>query len=99
MHSRSFGEYGMNWGRKCVPDGEGVVLYEVLVDGAARQAVGVAKSEILTTHGAAKSTERSLSFSLPAVLDCWSRQRFAMSMVLRLLDRLMARPGDLEPVW
>ena len=55
--------------------------------------------EMLTRRGAVMSTERPLSFSLPAVLDCWSRQHFAISMVLRLLDGLMARPGGLEPVW
>lgn len=77
----------------------GVAFREVLVDGVARHAVGVAISEMLTRCGAAMPTERPLSFSLPAVLDCWSRQRFAISMVLRLLDGLMARPGGLEPVW
>lgn len=59
----------------------------------------LAMFEMLTRRGAVMSTERSLSFSLPAVLDCWSRQRFAISMVLRLLDGFMARPGGLEPVW
>lgn len=90
---------GANRGRRCVQDGEGVAFREVLVDGVARHAVGVAISEMLTRCGAAMPTERFLSFSLPAVLDCWSRQRFAISMVLRLLDGLMARPGGLEPVW
>lgn len=89
----------MNWGRKRVRDDEGVVFREVVVDGAARHAVGVAISEMLTRRGAVVSTERSLSFSLPAVLDCWSRQCFAISMVLQLLHGLMARPGGLEPVW
>lgn len=64
-----------------------------------RHSVDVTKFKILTSCGAVASTKRSLFFSLPAVLDCWSRQRFAISMVLRLLDGLMARPGGLEPVW
>lgn len=89
----------MNWGVEVCSGWRGVAFREVLVDGVARHAVGVAISEMLTRCGAAMPTERSLSFSLPAVLDCWSRQRFAISMVLRLLDGLMARPGGLEPVW
>lgn len=45
--SCSFGEYGMNWGRKCVRAGERVVFREVFIDGATRHSVGVAISILL----------------------------------------------------
>lgn len=63
MQSRSFGEYGVNWGRKYVRDDEGAVFREMLVDDATRHAVDVAISEMLTRRGTVMSTERSL-FSL-----------------------------------
>lgn len=47
----------MNWGRKCVRADERVVFREILVDGAARHAVGVAISMLLRlpdgSHGEA----------------------------------------------
>ena len=63
MQSRSFGEDGVNWGRKCVRDDGRGCLSEIPVDGFTRHAVDVAISEMLTRRGTVMSTERSL-FSL-----------------------------------